>query len=368
MALQVFAFNSIGPGVRAQLNTTDDLIIDAGVTVSRTDGNNFTQHTVQGTGSNHSLEIDGRVLGSGGVIDVGDQLGTDQNNDIDIGANAIVRSSDNYAIRMRSFDSFLKNEGTLEGDSFGVIIGGSNNGTQSLIRNSGSILGKNDDGISRFGGSTEQLKIINTGTIKGDEFAFDANGTNAVDKIINKGTMTGDLKLDGGDDFVNSRQGKIAGTAFGGEGNDKMFGGNFNDIFEGGNGNDILRGGGGSDKLTGDIGKDVLFGGGGKDFFDFNSVNDSKAAFAQRDLIKGFKQGEDDKIDLAGIDAQASTAGDQAFDFIGKNAFSGNEGELRYVKSGGQTLVQADTDGDFQADFTVALNKVLNFDSSDFLL
>ena len=31
MALQVFAFNSIGPGVRAQLNTTDDLIIDAGV-------------------------------------------------------------------------------------------------------------------------------------------------------------------------------------------------------------------------------------------------------------------------------------------------------------------------------------------------
>lgn len=368
MALQVFAFNSIGPGVRAQLNATDDLIIDAGVTVSRTDGNNFTQHTVQGIGSNHSLEIDGRVLGSGGVIDIGDQIFTDQNNDIDIGANAVVRSSDNYAIRMRSFDSTLKNEGSLQGDTFGVIIGGSNNATQSFLNNSGSILGKTDDGISRFGGSTEKLKILNTGTIKGDEFSFDSNGTIAFDSIRNKGIMAGDVKLDGGDDLFNTRGGQVNGTVFGGNGNDRMFGGAKSDTFEGGDGNDVLRGGGASDKLYGGLDKDILNGGGGRDFFEFKSLNDSKLAFGQRDVIQNFSHKQKDKIDLSEIDAQASAAGDQAFDFIGKNAFSGQEGEVRYQKSGGQTLVQVDTDGDFQAEMTFALNKVVNLVGSDFLL
>lgn len=368
MALQVFSFNSIGPGVRANLGTTDDLIIDAGVTVARTDGTNFTHFTVEGTGSNHSLEIDGRVLGAGGVIDVGNQIATDQNNQIEIGADALVRSSDNYAVRIRSFDSSLDNDGTLQGDTFGVIIGGTNGATESMITNSGSILGRNDDGISRFGGSTETLRIVNTGTIEGATLAFDANNTTAIDLITNRGTMIGDIQLDGGDDVINSRFGSVEGIVFGGDGNDRMLGGAKKDVFEGGNGNDILRGGGGHDEFYGGLGKDTMLGGGGRDVFEFRSVDESKLPFAQRDLIQNFSQRQKDKIDLSEIDASASILGDQAFDFLGTNAFTGDEGEVRFRKAGQQTLVQVDLDGDFAADMTFALNKVVNLTANDFLL
>ncbi|MBV9929655.1 MAG: hypothetical protein JO013_01765, partial [Alphaproteobacteria bacterium] len=46
-------------------------------------------------------------------------------------------------------------------------------------------------------------------------------------------------------------------------------------------------------------------------------------------------------------------AGDQAFAFIGANAFGHHAGELRASFDQGMWIIQGDTDGDGNADFTL---------------
>ncbi|HEX8450118.1 MAG TPA: RTX toxin, partial [Allosphingosinicella sp.] len=63
-----------------------------------------------------------------------------------------------------------------------------------------------------------------------------------------------------------------------------------------------------------------------------------------------------DKIDLGRIDADSLTAGDQAFSWIGSNAFSGSAGQLRAYQDGGSWFVEGDTDGNGSADFVIMLS------------
>jgi Ca2+-binding RTX toxin-like protein len=103
--------------------------------------------------------------------------------------------------------------------------------------------------------------------------------------------------------------------------NNVITGGAGNDTLTGWAGNDMLNGGSGNDVLNGGAGADVLTGGAGADVFRFSALTDSTVAVGGRDTIRDFVSG--DKIDLHLIDANASLAGDQAFSFIGTNAFSG---------------------------------------------
>nr|WP_328825605.1 immunoglobulin-like domain-containing protein [Pseudomonas sp. S37] len=81
----------------------------------------------------------------------------------------------------------------------------------------------------------------------------------------------------------------------GGNGNDILFGQGGNDILDGGKGNDILLGGTGNDTLIGGQGNDILIGGSGSDTFVW------KAGDFGNDVIKDFKVGEKDKIDLSDL-------------------------------------------------------------------
>jgi Ca2+-binding RTX toxin-like protein len=127
------------------------------------------------------------------------------------------------------------------------------------------------------------------------------------------------------------------------DGNLLVFGGAGHDTLTGGDGADVLIGGGRSDALTG---------GGGADTFRYDSVSDSTVATP--DLIGDF-QTRLDRIDLGRIDADAGTAGDQAFSWIGSNAFSGAAGELRVVADQGYQRIEGDTDGDGKADLVIVL-------------
>jgi Ca2+-binding RTX toxin-like protein len=123
----------------------------------------------------------------------------------------------------------------------------------------------------------------------------------------------------------------------------------------GGAGGDRLSGGGGNDLIYAAGGADVLTGGGGADIFQVRSLSDS--AVSRPDEILDFTSGTD-KIDLRFLDADANSAGDQAFNFVGGNAFSGNAGELRAYDTGaGYWTVEGDVNGDGLADF--ALNVTL---------
>jgi predicted extracellular nuclease len=125
-----------------------------------------------------------------------------------------------------------------------------------------------------------------------------------------------------------------------------------------GSGDDTLTGGHGDDILWGNVGADTLAGGAGNDIFCYMDVKES--AGTSIDHILDFDAG--DKIDLSQIDADIHQDGDQAFAFIGSDAFGGHAGELRADFDAVNNLwtVQADVDGDGQADFTLHVTTLNN--------
>ena len=135
----------------------------------------------------------------------------------------------------------------------------------------------------------------------------------------------------------------------------------------GGTDADVLRGGDGADLIYGGLGADTMQGGGGNDVFRYQSAAESTAA--ARDGIQDFNLG--DIIDLARIDTDTETAGDQAFTFIGEAAFSGTKGELRFENEAGNIWkVQGDVDGNGIADleFFVTTPDADPITASDFML
>jgi Ca2+-binding RTX toxin-like protein len=136
----------------------------------------------------------------------------------------------------------------------------------------------------------------------------------------------------------------------------------------GGRAADTLKGGGQGDLLHGNLGADLLTGNGGADVFRYDSIAESNNS--SLDQILDFTPGTD-KIDLSRIDANANAGGDQAFTWIGSNAFSGTAGELRVENLNNMGwLVQGDTDGNGVGDFSIILTLVgpAPFGAGDFIL
>lgn len=126
----------------------------------------------------------------------------------------------------------------------------------------------------------------------------------------------------------------------------------------------VLNGGAGNDWLAGGAGKDTLIGGAGADRFDFNVQADSGIG-TLRDVISDFRRADGDKIDLSGIDANLSQAGDQAFKFIGAGAFTGNAAGLARFSGG---VLYISTDADTASEMEIQLTGVSSLQASDFYL
>lgn len=188
-------------------------------------------------------------------------------------------------------------------------------------------------------------------------------------------TATGASVAGVGVDRVSGFENAIGGTA-----SDRLHGSAGANVLEGNGGTDMLFGHGGSDTLSGGAffdnlvggaGRDVLTGGTEADSFDFAARSDSGTSTATRDVITDFEDVRD-VINLAAIDADSTHAGNDAFRFIGMHAaFTGDAGELRAVFSGAGEVVEADTDGDGIADFSVALRDTAHsivLSAADFIL
>jgi lysophospholipase L1-like esterase len=157
----------------------------------------------------------------------------------------------------------------------------------------------------------------------------------------------------------------LSNQIFGRGGNDVVLGRDGNDRLDGGSGTDLLNGGAGNDVLFGSSGNDRMTGGSGNDRFDFNSVRDSGAISGTRDVILDFRRG--DKVDLSGIDANASASGNQSFRIV--SDFTGSAGQLTREKLGAGFLVSGDVNGDGNADFAIQVNTTLSaLQASDFRL
>ena len=134
-----------------------------------------------------------------------------------------------------------------------------------------------------------------------------------------------------------------------------------------GNGNiNIIDGAGGDDIIIGGIRGDTLTGGRGADTFVYNTEFDSiKIRF---DTITDLRN--IDTIDLSGIDADTTTAGDQAFVIVASHT-PGAVGELalRYHHQGahaGETTIKGYTNSDSHVDLLIVVTgdhtSFVNFD------
>jgi serralysin len=181
-----------------------------------------------------------------------------------------------------------------------------------------------------------------------------------------------------GNDELIRWSGAAAGSSlYGEDGNDKLVGGNFADKLYGGDGQDTILGNGGedfmyggqsNDLLRGGLGQDNMWGGGGPDTFDFDALSETPTGAANRDIIRDFDHAELDIIDLATIDAKAGVFGNQAFTFIGSQAFHDVKGELHFLSASAYSVVQGDTNGDGVADFAIKVVGVSSLVAADFVL
>jgi Ca2+-binding RTX toxin-like protein len=130
-----------------------------------------------------------------------------------------------------------------------------------------------------------------------------------------------------------------------------------------GAGDDTLTGGLGNDTLSGGTGVDLLIGGKGADIFVF--IIDSNNS---RDTISDFSREEKDKIDLSAIDANAKSAGDQAFKFISSQAFSKTDASGQLLFDATSHILYGSTNTDSKPEFSIQLNGVSSLVAGDFVL
>ena len=149
-----------------------------------------------------------------------------------------------------------------------------------------------------------------------------------------------------------------------------LYGGGSSDRLYGRSGNDTLFGNDGRDAIYGNMGADRMTGGdqvGARDRYIYFSADESEAGWRNRDVITDFEAGVD-RIEISRLDADVTTVVKDAFIFIADDGFSGTAGELGYVHSDSNTIVQADLDGDGNADFEIQLLGTLTLTEDDFLI
>lgn len=150
----------------------------------------------------------------------------------------------------------------------------------------------------------------------------------------------------------------------GNSGDDRLVGGLFSDTLFGGNGADTLEGGTGVNWLEGGKGADVFRFGADSPFVINLTIGE--------DTIADFGCGRD-IIDLSLFNYNVSEGVSPPFVFIGQDAFSGTQPEVRYQVVEGDTYVQFDVadyfeQPDQEADGTIVLRGSHEVSAEDFIL
>lgn len=276
----------------------------------------------------------------------------------------------------------------IYGDSgINTLVGGSGD---DWFRTSARSTGLSDDYIADFELGYDRIDLRNWGVSDftqvqallgntsdgGSILNAYAGGESHVIEIadVTRGEfISGDFVFDTSTAARNLSGSNSVDVLFGGRGHDLIDGNGGSDRLLGGLGDDDIYGESGNDQLWGGIGSDLMSGGSGDDFFRFVSVSEMNSA-SGRDVITDFQVndgfGYDDLIDFSQIDADTTRAGNQAFDFIGRQNFISNSpGELRYAyNSAGDTVVAGNIDNDSAAEFQIVLTGHSVLAASDFIV
>ncbi|MGG5890919.1 M10 family metallopeptidase C-terminal domain-containing protein [Falsiroseomonas sp. HC035] len=162
----------------------------------------------------------------------------------------------------------------------------------------------------------------------------------------------------------------FSGVTFrGSSSSDTIIGNALDNKIEGRSGADLIKGGAGNDTIDAGNDGDTVYGGAGDDVFVFLRGGDMDGS-GSVDIFMDFEQGAD-RFDLRAIDANSKIGGDQAFAFIGDQAFAGKTpGQLRaaYDAANDLTVVQLNTDNDAAPEQFFHLDGRHSLTASDFIL
>lgn len=285
-----------GTGVQVQLDTVsaEDALIKVGVTVR-----SLNDYAIVGGGSGHVVTVDGSVIGVEGGISLGSAADTSVGNRLVVHKSGMIfvqTFTDNQAtpaVYMRGISGQIINEGVIQATNSlpynaagtGLFLVAGAEGIS--VQNSGIILG-GANGVRHYAFSTNsvgsKVTLINTGFISGHYASYeDAENTldpgepAPIDIVINRGVMSGFIRLNHGNDVYDGSAGRLIGSS---------------PTVDGGAGDDLLKAG---------VSHENLFGGTGIDTLDFTtstavSVNLSGiygphgfAGFARGDTYYGFE-------------------------------------------------------------------------------
>lgn len=309
------------------------------------------------------------LLNGGAGFDMADYSDVTENIVANINFNNAQRISASAGI-----DTFISVEGLMGGTGNDLLVG----------TIGGNVIdgGAGDDQIYGIGGGDILRGGIGNDLIEGsggnDTMAGGDGDGDVLSYYNSAGRVAVDLRLQGTAQSVGGSSGIDTFTEFedlygSNTGGDILVGSSVANLLVGFGGADRIFGFGGADELigmqgndilNGGLGADTLSGGGGADIFDFNTVEDS--FLLERDVITDFGVGSD-IVDLSGIDADTSLAGNQAFNFVGRGALSG-AGDLRFASNGADGFILGDVDGDGSFDFNIALLGVTSLLASDIFL
>ncbi len=375
-------------GPRALMGTRGNDILRGGSGDDVLNGAAGSDRMIGGAGSDTYV-----VDNSGDIIDETDGAGGDA------GGNDVVRSSITFSLSNAT--RVFGNVEALELTGTKHINGTGNAGANLITGNVGNniLVGLEGADILDGAGGSDTVSYVASdagvtvsltggvgsgGHAQGDTLFFIENvvGSNFDDTIegnAGNNVLNGGAHGSGGDTvsyenamasvIVSLATTKAQNTSGAGKdtltGFENITGSGFSDKLTGSAAKNVLSGGDGNDMIYGGAGADMLIGGTGADIFVFKAISDSK--LTGYDVIADFQSGID-RIDLSAIDANKSAKGDQSFQFGGESVLVKPK-SVTWWEDGGNTIVQADIDGNSVADFKIALVGLgLSLTATDFVL
>ncbi|CAN7437188.1 calcium-binding protein [Rhizobium sp. LjRoot254] len=342
MASYSFNADSIGDNIQADLGGFGFAYIGENVTVA-----SLLSSAIQGSGSFHSVFVEGTVVGVGAIL-LGDDPDVDTGQQLFIGEQgSVIGMVPNFnAIQLTGSGSQIDNRGEIHSAFQGVtVIGNDAGGSVSRLDNHGTIEATSW-AVAHQG--SERFVVRNWGLIS----SFDGNAItgafgNTVEEIVNLGEIVGSVYLDGGNDQFDGRKG-------------------IQSFVDAGGGDDAVLGGTGNEILAGGAGKDILSGGGGSDTFVFDAAPIAANADRVADFNTKFDLIRLDSIDFAGL-----VAGALAVDaFIANKSGKAQDAEDRiiYETDTGRLLYDADGKGGDAAELVATLSRGLRLTAADFFV